>query len=275
MQDLLLMYYAPYLLGYLGFPWKPLSSDNVRSRACGSQHTSNLATPCATNNTATAAQHPSRSPSVLSSATSSSIYSSMMSSDSDDMSSSSSTSMTTAEDVPLARIPLPLPHAVKQDPAHTVEFRSANGSRGVSLAEWIRLSERRISDLCLENPEESLEEVILEKRILYQCQWPGYDVDTCYIPTPSHVADGLAPLRKADLLDIICERLSHWVLQTIQCRQIECKEPQWALGLDQITFEHIYVVSVVEVKGYTCKWVPVIEIDADAMGRCEVPTFSS
>ncbi|KAH9890520.1 hypothetical protein C8Q73DRAFT_651921 [Cubamyces lactineus] len=276
MHDLLLTYYAPYLLGYLGFPWKLVTSDNVRSRTCGSQQSSTLTTPYASNNTSTAAQYPSRSPSVLSLATSSSSQSSMTSADSDNMSSSSSTSISTAaEDVYPARIPLPLPHPVKHGAEHIVEFRGADGSRGVSLAEWIKLSERRKSEFCLEDPDESLEELVLDSKVLYQCQWPGYDADTCYIPMPSHVSEGVAPFRKVDLLDMICERLSHWVLQTIRCREIECKEPQWALGLDCITFEHIYVVSVVEVRGYTSKWVPVIEIDADVVRSCEVPTVFS
>ncbi|KAJ8482715.1 hypothetical protein ONZ51_g5184 [Trametes cubensis] len=174
----------------------------------------------------------------------------MSSSGSDDMSSSSSTSISTTGDVPSTRIALPLPHAVKHAAVHTVEFQSADGSRGVSLAEWIRLSDKRKSELCLKDPQESLEELILDSQVLYQCQWPGYDADTCYISTPSHVAEGVAPLRKVDFLDVICERLSHWVLQTLRCKHVECTEPQWALGLDSITFEHIYVVAVVEVKGY-------------------------
>ncbi|KAI0657197.1 hypothetical protein C8Q70DRAFT_920182 [Cubamyces menziesii] len=273
MHDRLLTYYAPYLLGCLGFPWKSSTSNNVRSDACSSPYPSSLATPCVANNSVTTTQYPSRSPSVLSSATSSSTRFSMSSSGSDDMSSSSSTSISTTGDVPSTRIALPLPHAVKHAAVHTVEFQSADGSRGVSLAEWIRLSDKRKSELCLKDPQESLEELILDSQVLYQCQWPGYDADTCYISTPSHVAEGVAPLRKVDFLDVICERLSHWVLQTLRCKHVECTEPQWALGLDSITFEHIYVVAVVEVKGYVPKWVPVVEVDASAVGSCEALAF--
>ncbi len=43
-----------------------------------------------------------------------------------------------------------------------------------------------------------------------------------------------------------------------------CCDPRWAVGLDQITFRHIFMVGVVQTKGYVSKWVPVLEIDRSA-----------
>ena len=109
---------------------------------------------------------------------------------------------------------------------------------------------------------------------------------------PAHVTAGEAAFTKVDVLDMVCQALVDWVLKLIvrhiwpwlrvsfrtfalrtdefpfsllqNCRQIECREPQWAIGLKQITFRHIYVTSVVEVKGYVSKWVPVLEIEPRA-----------
>ncbi|KAI0373172.1 hypothetical protein BV20DRAFT_795047 [Pilatotrama ljubarskyi] len=160
------------------------------------------------------------------------------------------------------RVPLPLPFSqklVKQG----VEF-SFRGRPGVSLADWIRLSEKGKTHLCLDDPSESLDEVVSESQILYQCQWPGYDTHTRYLPLPDGVVDGSVPFTKADLLDMVCKTLADWILMVTRCKQIECTERNWAIGLDGITFKHVYVASVIEVKGYIPKWVPVLEIDPTA-----------
>ena len=34
--------------------------------------------------------------------------------------------------------------------------------------------------------------------------------------------------------------------------------------MDQITFRHIFVVGVVQIKGYVSKWIPVLEVDRSA-----------
>ncbi|KAI8968691.1 hypothetical protein BD414DRAFT_498650 [Trametes punicea] len=136
----------------------------------------------------------------------------------------------------LARVPVPLPFS-PECIVKTVSFRSG-GSHGVSLEEWIRL----------------LEELVIDSQILYQCRWPGYDAHTCYIPMPEHVVEGLAVFKKSELLDMVCQTLARWILAITRCKQIECREPNWAIGLGWITFKHIYVVSVVEVQGYLPKW---------------------
>ncbi|KAI8999138.1 hypothetical protein BD414DRAFT_477071 [Trametes punicea] len=164
----------------------------------------------------------------------------------------------------LARVPVPLPFS-PECIVKTVSFRSG-GSHGVSLEEWIRLYEKGKSHLCLDDPEDSLEELVIDSQILYQCRWPGYDAHTCYIPMPEHVVEGLAVFKKSELLDMVCQTLARWILAITRCKQIECREPNWAIGLGWITFKHIYVVSVVEVQGYLPKWVPIVEVDAEAFG---------
>ncbi|KAH9857499.1 hypothetical protein C2E23DRAFT_277348 [Lenzites betulinus] len=176
----------------------------------------------------------------------------------------SSSSSSSSASISATRVPLPLPFPPARV-SNVVEFRM-HGSRGVSLAEWIRLSEKKRTHLCLDNPNDSLDELIDDWRILYQNQWPGYDADTRYIAVPEAVAAGTAPLRKVDLLDMVCQALADWVLSTTRRRHTVCTEPQWAIGLDSITFKHIRVVSVVEVAGYVRKWVPVLEVDAEAFG---------
>ncbi|KAI0823887.1 hypothetical protein BC628DRAFT_486537 [Trametes gibbosa] len=173
-------------------------------------------------------------------------------------SSTSSEASTFSTSVPM---PLPFPPARV---SNIVEFRR-NGSRGVSLAEWIRLTEKKRTRQCLDDPDECLDELVDDWKILYQCQWPGYDAHTCYIAVPEAVAAGTAPLRKVDFLDMVCKALAGWVLSTTRQRHIECVEPHWAIGLDAISFKHIRVVSVLEVAGYVRKWVPVLEIDARAI----------
>ncbi|KAI0648418.1 hypothetical protein C8Q79DRAFT_1008743 [Trametes meyenii] len=161
------------------------------------------------------------------------------------------------------RIPLPLPFS-EDDVVNRVEF-STCGRPGVSLADWISHSDKRRSHLCLDDPEESLDELIADHRILYQCRWPGYDAHTCYVRMPAPVTQGVSALKKVDLLDVICKTLADWVLEMIRRKHIECTQPEWAIGLKNITFRHIYIVSVVELKGYTPKWVPVIEVDGKVL----------
>lgn len=43
-------------------------------------------------------------------------------------------------------------------------------------------------------------------------KWPGYDAHTCYVAVPEEVAAGTAPLKKVDLLDMVCQTLADWVL---------------------------------------------------------------
>lgn len=43
-------------------------------------------------------------------------------------------------------------------------------------------------------------------------KWPGYDAHTCYVAVPEGVAAGTAPLKKVDLLDMVCQTLADWVL---------------------------------------------------------------
>ncbi|KAI0628766.1 hypothetical protein C8Q77DRAFT_1161797 [Trametes polyzona] len=166
------------------------------------------------------------------------------------------------EQSPSSRIQLPLPFS-RDKIANTVQFRR-RGARGVSLAEWIRMSERGKTRRCIDDPELNLDELVDEWKILYQCQWPGYDAHTCYVRLPEEVAAGTAPLKKIDLLDMVCETLADWVLSVTRSRHRECTDPRWAIGLKEITFKHIYVVAVVEVEGYVRKWAPVLEIDEDA-----------
>ncbi|KAL1947211.1 hypothetical protein VTO73DRAFT_14172 [Trametes versicolor] len=185
-----------------------------------------------------------------------------MASSSDHEADSGYSSSTSEEDIS-SRVPLPTPFS-QNIAANVVEFRS-QGARGVSLADWIRLSEKRKTHTCLDDPNESLDELVDDWKILYQCQWPGYDAHTCYVAVPEEAAAGTAPLKKVDLLDMVCQTLADWVLAVTRRRHMECSAPAWVIGLDEITFKHIYVVSVVEVEGYVRKWVPVLEIDAEAL----------
>ncbi|CDO71890.1 hypothetical protein BN946_scf184940.g37 [Trametes cinnabarina] len=161
------------------------------------------------------------------------------------------------------RLPFPFPH---KDIVNTVEF-SSGGSPGVGLDTWIKLSEKRQTHRCLDSPEDSLEELILDRTILYQCQWPGYDPHTCFVPVPTHIEDGTDVLKKGDLLDMICEVLACWILRVMRCGHVKCTEPQWAIGVNNITFKHVYIVAVVEVQGYMPKWVPVLEVDSNIFGQ--------
>ncbi|KAL7282921.1 hypothetical protein ACG7TL_002339 [Trametes sanguinea] len=162
----------------------------------------------------------------------------------------------------LTRVPVPLPYP-QENIVNTIEFNSG-GSRGVSLASWMRLSDKRQSHRCLDSPDDRLDELCIGSMILYQLRWPGYDAHTCYVPVPSHVEEGRDALKKIDVLDMVCEVLARWILSITRCRHIECIEPEWAIGLDRITFKHIYVVAVAEVSGYAPKWVPVLEVDSAA-----------
>ncbi|KAI9059789.1 hypothetical protein FKP32DRAFT_1679601 [Trametes sanguinea] len=173
----------------------------------------------------------------------------------------SSSSSFSAQDTP-PRIRVSLPFS-QENIVNKVEFNSG-GSLGVCLASWLRLSDKRQSHRCLDDPDEILDELLLDSMILYQSQWPGYDAHTCYVPVPSHVAEGHEALKKIDLLDMVCEVLARWILTITRCRHIECTEPEWAIGLDRITFKHIYVVAVAEISGYASKWVPILEVDSTA-----------
>ncbi|KAI0668375.1 hypothetical protein C8Q78DRAFT_1081250 [Trametes maxima] len=180
-----------------------------------------------------------------------------MASDGDSGYSSSSSSQACSK-----RVPIPLFFS-EDDVVNRVQFNTG-GRPGVSVADWISHSDKRRSGLCLDDPEESLDELITDDQILYQCRWPGYDAHTCYVSMPAHVTRGVSSFRKVDLLNMVCGTLADWVLNITRRRHIECSQPEWAIGLENITFRHIYVVSAVEVKGYTSKWSPVIEVDGKA-----------
>ncbi|KAI0806762.1 hypothetical protein C8Q74DRAFT_1190233 [Fomes fomentarius] len=172
------------------------------------------------------------------------------------------------------RIALPLPFSAPcLANANRVDF-SLRGCRGVSLSEWARLAEKRKTHLALDDAHASLEDVFESEeqgRLLFQSHWPGYDVRTCFLDMPQHVAAGEGPLTRVSLLDMVCQALVDWVVNISNCRHIECREPKWAIGLKQITFRHIYVTGVVEVKGYVNKWVPVLEIDPLAFqAQCQL-----
>ncbi|KAI0355111.1 hypothetical protein OH77DRAFT_1403680 [Trametes cingulata] len=259
MHDLLLMYYTPYLLGGHGSAQKSLFSDLARrlqrATSCGLARpvrASDSKPQCSARTTTT-----SSPTSHLARSASSSAYSSMASSSADSRCSSPTDDSAT-------RVPLPLSFS-KDLITQTVEF-SSRGRRGVCLADWIRFSEKGKTRLCLDDPTESLDEVFSESTVLYQCQWPGYDVQTRYLPLPDHITScsGSASFTRTDLLDLICRTLADWMLMITRCRNIECTEPEWAVGLEGITFRHVYVVGVVEVEGYLHKWVPVVEVDAEA-----------
>ncbi|KAI0696569.1 hypothetical protein C8T65DRAFT_583310 [Cerioporus squamosus] len=162
---------------------------------------------------------------------------------------------------PRVRVPVPFSDACI---TNRVVF-SFRGCRGISLGEWARLSEKGKTYLGVDDAHESVDELLSgEGQSLFQSHWPGYDPRTCYLDLPAHVTTGERSFAKADLLDMVCQALVDWVLKVTNCRQIECREPEWAIGLKQITFRHIYVTSVVEVKGYVSKWVPILEIDPRA-----------
>ncbi|KAI0781470.1 hypothetical protein BD413DRAFT_464049 [Trametes elegans] len=171
----------------------------------------------------------------------------------------------------LERILVPLPFS-KNCTANTVDFGSGDRS-GVCLADWARLYDKGKSRTCLDDPEETLDELILGSSILYQCQassartitaWPGYATHTRFIALPDNVAEGRDVMRKVDLLDLVCTTLTDWLVTTMNSRHIICRDPTWAIGLEQISFKHIYVLGAAEVKGYLTKWVPVLAIDACA-----------
>ena len=44
-----------------------------------------------------------------------------------------------------------------------------------------------------------------------------------------------------------------------------CRDPRWAIGLSRITFKHVYVVGVVQTKGYVAKWLPLLEVESSAL----------
>lgn len=98
---------------------------------------------------------------------STSSFGSSMESSSDHEVDSGYSSSTSSEETP-SRVLLPTPFS--QDcAANVVEFRSQD-ARGVSLAEWIRLSEKRKTYMCLDDPNETLDELVDDWKILYQCQ---------------------------------------------------------------------------------------------------------
>ncbi|RDX52924.1 hypothetical protein OH76DRAFT_1344771 [Lentinus brumalis] len=163
--------------------------------------------------------------------------------------------------IPRVSVPLPFSNACI---LNDVAF-SSRGCRGISLDEWTKLAEKGRTYLGIDDPHASVDELFSrEGQPLFQSHWPGYDTRTCYLDMPAHVNTGERAFTKVDLLDMVCQALVDWVLKVTNCRQIECREPEWAIGLKQITFRHIYVASVVEVKGYVSKWVPVLEIDPRA-----------
>ena len=48
-------------------------------------------------------------------------------------------------------------------------------------------------------------------------------------------------------------------------RHIVCRDHRWSIGLSRITFKHVYVVGVVQTKGYVAKWLPLLEVDSSAL----------
>ncbi|KAI0738007.1 hypothetical protein C8Q80DRAFT_1114162 [Daedaleopsis nitida] len=164
----------------------------------------------------------------------------------------------------LPRIPLPLPFS-DASISRRIDFHHC-GRRGVNLDDWAKLSEKRRTYLAIDDAREGLDEMFEynDGKILFQSHWPGYDTRTCFLEMPAGVTDCGRAFTKADLLDMVCQALVDWVLNITNRRHIECRDPRWAVGLKQITFKHIYVTSVVEVKGYVSKWAPVLEIDPRA-----------
>ncbi|OJT06230.1 hypothetical protein TRAPUB_2911 [Trametes pubescens] len=262
----LFKHYSPNLLACSGSGQRPLFSGIshiIQSEAVYSQ-TSHAVVPSSTLHQRRVAALHTKPTSTRPFAVSPSSFSGSMASSNDHEVDSGYSSSTSSEEAH-SRIPLPSPFP-EDCAANVLEFRS-QGARGVSLADWIRLSEKRKTHACLDDPDESLDELIDDWKVLYQCQWPGYDAHTCYVAVPEEVAAGTASLRKVDLLDMVCQTLADWVLSVTRRRHTECSAPAWAIGLHEITFKHIYVVSVIEVEGYVRKWVPVLEIDAEAL-RC-------
>ena len=69
---------------------------------------------------------------------------------------------------PSGRVALPLPFSPDQV-ENTVTFTSRHG-KGVSLAEWAKLSEKRKTHLALAHPDERLDEFLPDDaKILFQC----------------------------------------------------------------------------------------------------------
>ncbi|TBU24795.1 hypothetical protein BD311DRAFT_670920 [Dichomitus squalens] len=148
---------------------------------------------------------------------------------------------------------------------HTVTFTSRYGE-SVSLAEWARLSEKRKTHLGLACPHERLDELFPDDaNVLFQCHWPGYATRTRFLDLPSDINDIGSNFTTVNLLDMVCKELLNWILRLTNDRHITCRDPRWAIGLNQITFKHIYVSGVVRTKGYVAKWVPVLEIDSTAL----------
>lgn len=152
------------------------------------------------------------------------------------------------------RIPLPLPFSAPcLADANRVEF-SLRGCRGVSLSEWARLAEKRKTHLALDDPHASLEDVFESEeqgQLLFQShvsllhtlhclaslktrtrththyvrQWPGYDVRTCFLDMPQHVAAGEGPLTRVSLLDMVCQALVDWVVNiSVRARDSACAQ---------------------------------------------------
>ncbi|KAI1791531.1 hypothetical protein LXA43DRAFT_863698, partial [Ganoderma leucocontextum] len=161
------------------------------------------------------------------------------------------------------RIAVSLPFSQDQV-EHTVTFPSRHG-KGVSLAEWARLSEKRKTHLLLNDAHERIDELAPDDaRVLFQSHWPGYASRTRFLELPPHVSELEGAFTKAYLLDMVCKELVEWVLTLTNDRHIVCRDSAWAVGLNQITFRHIFVVGVVQTKGYISKWVPVLEVDRSA-----------
>lgn len=41
--------------------------------------------------------------------------------------------------------------------------------------------------------------------------------------------------------------------------------PKWSVGTRGVTFRHVYVIGVVELKGYMSKWIPLLEVEEKAL----------
>lgn len=165
----LFKHYSPNFLGCAGSGQRPLFSGIshiIQSEAVHGQ-TSHAAVPSSKlHQHRVAALTTKPAPARPFTVSTSSLSGSMASSS--DLEVDSGYSSSTSEEDISSRVPLPTLFS-QNIAANVVEFRS-QGARGVSLADWIRLSEKRKTHTCIDDPNESLDELVDDWKILYQCQ---------------------------------------------------------------------------------------------------------